>query len=414
VFQPVRGTHDLYGEECQKHLKVIETAREITQWYGYDEIITPIFEFEGVFHRLGETSDVVSKETYTFTDRGGDSLTLRPECTAPVVRAAISNGLTQQLPLKFFYAGSMFRYDRPQKGRFRQFEQVGVELCGVSEPQGDVEVIALAAHILERLGLSGRVILEINTLGDMESRNAYREALVSYFKRYTSSLSKESLERLEKNPLRILDSKDKKDQEIVREAPVFNEFLSHLSKAHFEDVLKSLELLKISYKINRKLVRGLDYYCHTAFEFISDELGAQGTVLAGGRYDGLFKMMEGPDLSGVGWAAGVQRLMLLSHLTLAQKSLVALVPLGEVAEAQALILAQQLRKQGIAVDLGFSGNMSKRLKRAHKMEAQWAIILGEDEIREHVALARNLVSGEQTKIPLSQLAEYLLVERSPS
>ncbi|GAO98884.1 histidine--tRNA ligase [Caedimonas varicaedens] len=414
MFQPVRGTHDLYGEECQKHLKVIETAREITQWYGYDEIITPIFEFEGVFHRLGETSDVVSKETYTFTDRGGDSLTLRPECTAPVVRAAISNGLTQQLPLKFFYAGSMFRYDRPQKGRFRQFEQVGVELCGVSEPQGDVEVIALAAHILERLGLSGRVILEINTLGDMESRNAYREALVSYFKRYTSSLSKESLERLEKNPLRILDSKDKKDQEIVREAPVFNEFLSHLSKAHFEDVLKSLELLKISYKINRKLVRGLDYYCHTAFEFISDELGAQGTVLAGGRYDGLFKMMEGPDLSGVGWAAGVQRLMLLSHLTLAQKSLVALVPLGEVAEAQALILAQQLRKQGIAVDLGFSGNMSKRLKRAHKMEAQWAIILGEDEIREHVALARNLVSGEQTKIPLSQLAEYLLVERSPS
>lgn len=414
MFQPVRGTHDLYGEECQKHLKVIETAREITQWYGYDEIITPIFEFEGVFHRLGETSDVVSKETYTFTDRGGDSLTLRPECTAPVVRAAISNGLTQQLPLKFFYAGSMFRYDRPQKGRFRQFEQVGVELCGVSEPQGDVEVIALAAHILERLGLSSRVILEINTLGDMESRNAYREALVSYFKRYTSSLSKESLERLEKNPLRILDSKDKKDQEIVREAPVFNEFLSDLSKAHFEDVLKSLELLKISYKINRKLVRGLDYYCHTAFEFISDELGAQGTVLAGGRYDGLFKMMEGPDLSGVGWAAGVQRLMLLSHLTLAQKSLVALVPLGEVAEAQALILAQQLRKQGIAVDLGFSGNMSKRLKRAHKMEAQWAIILGEDEIREHVALARNLVSGEQTKIPLSQLAEYLLVERSPS
>ncbi len=413
MFQPVRGTHDLYGEECQKHLKVIEIARKITQWYGYDEIITPIFEFEGVFHRLGETSDVVSKETYTFTDRGGDSLTLRPECTAPVVRAAISNGLTQQLPLKFFYAGSMFRYDRPQKGRFRQFEQVGVELCGVSEPQGDVEVIALAAHILERLGLSGRVILEINTLGDIESRNAYREALVSYFKRYTSSLSKESLERLEKNPLRILDSKDKKDQEIVREAPVFNEFLSDLSKAHFEDVLKSLELLKISYKINRKLVRGLDYYCHTAFEFISDELGAQGTVLAGGRYDGLFKMMEGPDLSGVGWAAGVQRLMLLSHLTLAQKSLVALVPLGEAAEAQALILAQQLRKQGIAVDLGFSGNMSKRLKRAHKMEAQWAIILGEDEIREHVALARNLVSGKQTKIPLSQLAEYLLVERSP-
>ncbi len=414
MFQPVRGTHDLYGEECQKHLKVIEIARKITQWYGYDEIITPIFEFEGVFHRLGETSDVVSKETYTFTDRGGDSLTLRPECTAPVVRAAISNGLTQQLPLKFFYAGSMFRYDRPQKGRFRQFEQVGVELCGVSEPQGDVEVIALAAHILERLGLSGRVILEINTLGDIESRNAYREALVSYFKRYTSSLSKESLERLEKNPLRILDSKDKKDQEIVREAPVFNEFLSDLSKAHFEDVLKSLELLKISYKINRKLVRGLDYYCHTAFEFISDELGAQGTVLAGGRYDGLFKMMEGPDLSGVGWAAGVQRLMLLSHLTLAQKSLVALVPLGEAAEAQALILAQQLRKQGIAVDLGFSGNMSKRLKRAHKMEAQWAIILGEEEIREHVALARNLVSGEQTKIPLSQLAEYLLVERSSS
>lgn len=414
MFQPVRGTHDLYGEECQKHLKVIETAREITQCYGYEEIITPIFEFEGVFHRLGETSDVVSKETYTFTDRGGDRLTLRPECTAPVVRAAISNGLVQQLPLKFFYAGPMFRYDRPQKGRFRQFDQVGVELCGVSEPQGDVETIALGTHILERLGLSDRVVLEMNTLGDTESRYAYREALVTYFNRYTSSLSKESLERLDKNPLRILDSKDKRDQEIIKEAPVFNEFLSDLSKAHFDCVLKSLELLKIPYQINRKLVRGLDYYCHTAFEFISDELGAQGTVLAGGRYDGLFKMMEGPELSGVGWAAGVQRLMLLSHLSLAQKSLVALVPLGEEAEAQALLISQQLRKQDIAVDLGFSGNISKRLKRAHKIKARWAVMLGEDEIKEHVALVRNLASGEQTKVSLSQLTDYFLMERGQS
>lgn len=414
MFQPVRGTHDLYGEECQKHLAIIETTRKIVHLYGYQEIITPIFEFSGVFHRLGETSDVVSKETYTFKDRGGDELTLRPECTAPVVRAAISNGLVQQLPLKFFYAGPMFRYERPQKGRFRQFDQVGVELCGVFEPQGDVEVIALAAHIMDVSGLSDRVTLEMNTLGDAESRYAYRDALVTYFSRYASSLSKESLQRLEKNPLRILDSKDAREQEMIEEAPVLTDFLSDSSKNHFDKVLEGLNILGIPYEINRKLVRGLDYYCHTAFEFISTELGAQGAVLAGGRYDGLFKTMGGPDVPGVGWGAGLQRLMLLSDPPLARQKVVVFVPMGEKAEQYALILSQHLRKQGVAVDLGFSGNLSKRLKRAHKIGAQWAIIVGDDELKEENALVRDLTSGEQTKVPFPHLVPYLSSKKGES
>lgn len=406
MFQPVRGTHDLLPEDCLKQRKLKEIARSVCSVYGYDEISTPIFEFTGVFHRLGETSDIVSKETYTFRDRGGEGLTLRPEGTAPVVRALISNGLTQQVPLKFFYEGPMFRYDRPQKGRYRQFEQIGVEFLGVASPLADVETIAMADHVLKALQLQ-EIVLEINTLGDHESRNRYRDVLIEYFKHYEKKLSEDSRARLERNPLRILDSKDAGDRDIIKDAPPYEESLNQDSKDFFEQVLTGLDHLKIPYTINDRLVRGLDYYCHTTFEFISRTLGAQGTVLAGGRYDNLVQQMGGPDVPGIGWAAGVERISLLSPLTFSSEKTVALIPLGMEAERTALTLMQSLRQENIRIEMSFSGNMSKRLKRADKIGASFALILGEDELSEKCALVRDLSSGEQEKITFDVLSSFL-------
>ena len=411
MFQPVRGTHDFYGEECQKYLHILDIFRTTAKLYHYDDIITPIFEFSEVFQRLGDTSDVIPKETYTFQDRGGDTLTLRPEGTASVVRAALSNGLIHNLPLKFFYAGPMFRYERPQKGRFRQFDQAGIELCGVPYPQADCEVIAMGAHVLDRLKLQGNITLEINTLGDQASRLSYRSALVAYCERYQSSLSQDSQDRLLKNPLRILDSKDPRDQDILKDAPTLEPFLSPESHRHFESVLKGLELLKIPYHLNPKLVRGLDYYCHTTFEFVSSALGAQSTVLAGGRYDGLFKMMEGPDLAGIGWAAGLQRLMLLSDVVAVRDPLLCLIPLGEQAETYALTLSRDLRKSGISVDVCFSGTLSKKMKHADKIKAVWAVIVGETELTTQSVIVRDLRSGAQQSVLASDLISYLSSEQ---
>ncbi|GAA0602038.1 histidine--tRNA ligase [Caenispirillum bisanense] len=384
----------------------------MAELFGYQEIATPIFEFTDVFARtLGDTSDVVTKEMYTFEDRGGEGITLRPEGTAGVARAFISNGLQQALPLKVFYRGPMFRYERPQKGRQRQFHQVGVELLGVEGPAGDVEIIALGARFLEALGLAGRVTLEINTLGDQESRDAYRAALVDYLRGHHDRLSEDSKARLEKNPLRVLDSKDEGDRAIVADAPVFTDYLNDTSRTFFETVTKGLTALGISFVHNPRLVRGLDYYSHTAFEFTTTELGAQGTVLAGGRYDGLIKTMGGPPTAGIGWAAGVERLALLAEGVEPPPRAVALVPLGEAAEARALTLADELRKAGVVVDLGYSGNMKKRMQRANKIGARAAVILGEDELAQGAAQVRDLDSGEQTAVPLAELAAALGRER---
>ena len=296
----------------RRHRRVIEAARAASERYGYLEMSTPIFEFSEVFKRtLGDTSDIVTKEMYTFTDKGGEQLTLRPENTAGVARAFISGGLSQHLPLKYFYAGPMFRYERPQKGRQRQFHQIGLELLGVAGPAGDVEIIACGAAILRDLGFLDRVVLELNTLGDGESRAAYRNSLVGYFKAHQEKLSADSRERLERNPLRILDSKDEGDRALVAEAPRFGEYLNQKSQDFFAAVTGGLEALDIPYKLNPRLVRGLDYYCHTAFEFTTTELGAQGTVMGGGRYDGLIDIMGGPATAGVGWAAGIERMAMM-------------------------------------------------------------------------------------------------------
>ncbi|HEY9536701.1 MAG TPA: histidine--tRNA ligase, partial [Kiloniellaceae bacterium] len=310
-LQPVRGTRDILPDEMRRHRVVVETARALAARYGYHEMATPVFEFTEVFKRtLGETSDVVTKEMYTFSIGDGEQVTLRPEATAGVARALISGGLTQSLPLKVFYNGPMFRHERPQKGRYRQFHQIDVELLGVSEPLADVEIIALGADILAALGLGEHTTLELNTLGDLESRKAYRAALVDYFSAYQDKLSADSRDRLVRNPLRILDSKDQGDRKLIEGAPLFGDYLNQQSRDFFARVLEGLDLLGIGYTLNDRLVRGLDYYTHTAFEFTTTALGAQGTVLAGGRYDGLVETMGGPSVPGIGWAAGVERLSL--------------------------------------------------------------------------------------------------------
>ncbi|CAA7623456.1 histidine--tRNA ligase [Magnetospirillum sp. SS-4] len=405
-LQPVRGTHDLLPDDARRHRRVEEAALAAARRYGFGEIMTPIFEFTEVFSRtLGETSDVVTKEMYTFADRSGESITLRPEGTAGVARAFISGGLAQSLPLKLFYRGPMFRHERPQKGRLRQFHQVGVELLGVESPLADVEVIALAWGLLNDLGLADKVRLEINTLGDAESRAAYRNTLTAYLSEFRSSLSEDSRARLDRNPLRVLDSKDEGDRRIVENAPLMTESLTPSAREFFDAVTAGLTRLDIPYTHNTRLVRGLDYYCHTAFEFTTTALGAQGTVLAGGRYDELIAQMGGPRTPGIGWAAGVERLSMLAGDVADQTRPVAVIPMGDPLAAMAV--AERLRRAGLAADLGYSGNMKKRMARANKVNARFAVILGEDEAARGAATLRDLDGGTQDEIPLAALEDHL-------
>jgi len=400
-MQPVRGTQDLLPEAARRHRQVSETARAAAELYGFAEMATPIFEFTEVFARpIGEHTDIVAKEMYTFSDRGGEEVTLRPENTAGVVRAVLSNRLVQSVPLKFFYSGPMFRYERPQKGRYRQFHQIGVELIGVAQPQADIEVIASGRRILDALGIGDRVVLELNTLGDVESRAAYREALVSYFSARASELSADSQRRLERNPLRIFDSKEETDQRVAGDAPAFADYLNAESRRFFDRVRAGLDRLGLIYRLNPRLVRGLDYYTHTAFEFVTADLGAQGTVMGGGRYDGLVEMMGGPALPGIGWAAGIERLAMLIAEPPPLPRPIAVVPIGEAAEGAALTLAELLRNNGCSVDLGYSGNVARRMRRANNVNARVAVLIGEEEIARNVVALRDLDSGEQTEVPM--------------
>jgi histidyl-tRNA synthetase len=407
-LQPVRGTRDLLPRDSRCHRRIEQTAFDAAVRYGYKEIATPIFEFTEVFARsLGDTSDIVSKEMYTFEDRGGSSITLRPENTAGVVRAFISNKLTQQTPLKLFYRGPMFRYERPQKGRLRQFHQVGVELLGVAEPLADVEVVALGAAFLAALGLDDRVVLEINTLGDSESRQQYRAVLVDYLLARKDQLSPESVERLDRNPLRILDSKDEGDRAVIDGAPLITASLNEASRTFFEGVIAGLDAAGLAYTLNPRLVRGLDYYCHTAFEFTTNALGAQNAVLAGGRYDGLVAQMGGPPTPGIGWAAGIERLAMLLGEAEAATSPIAVVPVEPAQSLAALTLAEGLRAAGFIVDLGFSGGMAKRMKRANKIGARAAVIVGEAELARGVAAVRDMHTGAQEEVLVDSLTDHL-------
>lgn len=401
-LQPVRGTSDLIGENAARHRHVVETARRVTALYGFSEWQTPIFEDTRVFSRtLGETSDVVTKEMYTFEDRGGDSITLRPEGTAGICRALITNGLTQTLPQKIFYTGPMFRYERPQKGRFRQFHQIGAELLGPAAPLADAEVIACGWQILSELGVTKDVTLHINTLGDAESRDAYRAALVAYFTAHAASLSQDSKIRLEKNPLRILDSKDAGDQNLVANAPLIYNHLSDSAAGFYNGVKSTLAAFGVPFMENPRIVRGLDYYNHTAFEFVTTALGAQGTVMAGGRYDGLVEQMGGPNVPGIGWGAGIERLAMLIAEPPATLRPAVVIPMTEAAEASVLKILKFLRAQNIAVETGYSGNAKKRLERANKSGAAFAILVGDD------IKLKNLTDGSQRDVTAAELAGLL-------
>ncbi len=407
-LQPVRGTHDLLPEDCRRQDRVIDACAAIAERYGYGEIRTPVFEFTGVFSRsLGDTSDVVTKEMYTFEDRGGDTVTLRPENTASVARAVMSNGLLQQMPLKLWYAGPMFRYERPQKGRQRQFHQIGIELFGIAEPTGDIEAIAMGADVLDMLDVLDRTRLELNTLGDAASRAAYRDALVGFLNDHRDDLSDDSRDRLDRNPMRVLDSKDEGDKRIVADAPIIFDHLTPEAADFFDAVKAGLDALGIAYQVNPKIVRGLDYYCHTAFEFVTDQLGAQGTVIGGGRYDGLMEQMGGPATPGVGWAGGIERLAMMAGEPAPLPRPYAILPVGEGAGATAQKLAHDLRRQGLVIELAYRGNLKKQMQRANKVNARAAVIMGDDELARGVATLRDLDSGEQTELPIDRVSEGL-------
>jgi histidyl-tRNA synthetase len=402
----VRGTQDLIGDGAERFDRVIAAFERLRRLYGFRSVQLPVFEFTSVFARsLGETTDVVSKEMYSFEDRNGESLTLRPEFTAAIARAYITGGWQQHAPLKLATAGPLFRYERPQKGRYRQFHQLDAEVVGAGEPAADVELVAFAQQLLEELGVAGRTTLQLNTLGDSATRQAWREALVSYFGRHRDALSAESRDRLERNPLRILDSKDDADRALVAEAPVIDAYLTAEAGAFFERLQAGLASAGVSFVREPRLVRGFDYYRHTAFEFVTEHLGAQGTVIGGGRYDGLVEALGGPPTPAVGWAAGIERLSMLIEAPAPPVVDVAVVPLGPAAEIAALGVLQQLRRAGIAAEQGWRGNLKKRMARADASGARLAIILGDDELAQGRAALKDLRSGSQTLVELSELAQ---------
>ena len=400
-LRTVRGVNDLLAETLNNHNFVINKGLNISKKYCYSQIDTPIFEFSEIFTKpLGKTSDIVTKENYTFEDRSGDLLMLRPEGTSGVVRAFLNAGLTQDIPQRFSYFGPMFRYERPQKGRLRQFHQFGVELLGISSSMGDLEVISLANNFLKSLKLDNKIELKINSLGDTDSRLNYRKILVDYLNDFKKELSEDSIKRLKENPLRILDSKNPSDQAILIKAPDVLNYLNEFSKDRFEEVCDGLDSLNIDYKIDKNLVRGLDYYCHTAFEFITDQLGAQGTVLAGGRYDGLSEMLGGIQMPGVGWAAGIERLALMINANYKNNPDLVLIGLSEKFNLDLLQMIDRLIKDGIKTEILYTGNVSKKLKRANKINAQFAIIIGEDEISQNIVNLKNLKTGFQQVMKL--------------
>lgn len=409
-LQAVRGTQDILPELSRAFRYLDTKAFSWAERYGYEEIDTPIFEFTEVFHRtLGETSDTISKETYTFQDRGGESLTLRPEGTAGIARAFISNGLAQHLPLKFYYSGPMFRYERPQKGRYRQFHQIGVEHLGSELPSADVECISLGYQFLKDIGLGDKMGLEINSLGDPDSRKRHRDALVTFLSQFKNDLSPDSQVRLEKNPLRILDSKDPKDQKLLVDAPALKDSLNDESRKFFDSVLAGLTDLGVPYTLNDRLVRGFDYYTHSVFEFTTTHLGAQSAILSGGRYNGLISLMGGPETPGVGWAAGTERLALLIDAKVAQSSLkkIAVSAAEDSTEKECAQLSQQLRMDGFSVENIVGGNLGKKMKRAAKIQAAATLIIGSEEVKNKEVSVKNMNSGEQSKVPRSELAQFL-------
>lgn len=392
----VRGTQDIVGDEQRRFAHVLATFERVRGLYCFNRVDVPVFEATEVFARsIGETTDVVAKEMYTFADRGGDSITLRPEFTAGIARAFLTEGWQQHAPMKLATSGPVFRYERPQKGRFRQFHQIDAEVIGAAEPAADVELLVMADQLLHELGIADGVTLQLNTLGDAETRDAWRAALVAHFEAHRGELSEDSLMRLAKNPLRILDSKDPRDRPAADSAPDIDAFLTPEARAFFEAVTAGLDAAGVKWTRNARLVRGLDYYRHTAFEFVTDRLGSQGTVLAGGRYDGLIESLGGPATPGVGWAAGVERLAMLVEEPVVQRPQVVVVPIGDDAEPHAARILKEFRRQGVAADAAYRGKTKQRFAKANAQGARYAVVIGSEEIEKQELQIRDLLEETQ-------------------
>ena len=408
-IKPVRGTHDLFGKEVRKFNFIITEVKEIARKFGFDEMITPIFENSELFKKpLGEQSDVVLKEMYTFKDRNEDELTLRPEYTTPMIRAAISNGLLNNLPAKFFGTGQMFRRERPQKGRYRQFNQINFENFGTDDFFADIEMINLANQLLKKILPNNQINLHINTLGSRENLQIYKKVLSKYFKDHQNSLSIESKSKIETNPLRILDSKNIQDKETIFQSPKLIEFLSQSDLKSYEEIKDCLKDLNISISEDLNLVRGLDYYCHTVFEFKTDAIGSQDTLIGGGRYNGLIKTLGGKDIPGIGWAGGIERIMLLMndvnvitediHLCIKEPSL----------KKHALKIYDYLTKNNFSVYWNYKYNLKKSLSLASEKKVKYVIIVGEEEEKNNNYILKNLSNAEQKALNLNDVSDHII------
>ncbi|WP_111638327.1 histidine--tRNA ligase [Marinomonas shanghaiensis] len=416
-IQAIRGMNDILPDQSSVWLYLEKTVADVVKSYGYQQIRFPIVENTDLFKRgVGETTDIVEKEMYTFNDRNGESLTLRPEGTASCVRAADQAGLLFNQTQRLWYMGPMFRYERPQKGRYRQFHQIGVESFGMGTADIDAELIILSARLWQKLGLLGQVELQLNTIGLASEREAYKAALVDYLTQFKDQLDEDSQRRLGTNPLRILDSKDEATQSVLKEAPSLEDFIGEESQSHFERLQTILKANGISYVINRRLVRGLDYYGKTVFEWVTSHLGAQATVCAGGRYDGLVEQLGGKPTPAVGFAMGIERLvLLLETLDLIPQSAkfsadVFVVSIGDDAEVASFVLAEKLREVSpnlVILRHCGGGSFKNQMKKADKSEARFTLILGQDEIDQGICQVKDMSTGEQQSHPLHDVVAYL-------
>ena len=406
--QAVRGTHDIYGQDLLKYKQLEEIVSKYANIYGFNEIITPIIESTDLFKKpLGEHSDVVLKEMYTFNDRNNSLITLRPEYTTPMIRAAITNNLLEKLPQKFYGIGPMFRRERPQKGRYRQFNQINFEILGTNDISADVDLILLADDLLRNFFPTKKIDLQINSLGDKNTLKIFKENLSLYFQKYTRDLSEESQKKIYTNPLRILDSKNTKDIEINKSAPKIFDYFSDEAKDRFDNIKNLLSDSNIIFEINPRLVRGLDYYCHTVFEFKTNDLGSQDTLIGGGRYDGLTKILGGPDISGVGWAGGVERLIMLMRDIDKNEKKTHLILLHQNFRSYGLQILNQLRKNNIAVYFDYKYDLKKSLSRANKLNSEFAIIIGEEEVKKNQYILKYLYKNIQEILTLDQIIKKL-------
>ena len=405
----VKGMKDLFGEELNKHQYLSQIFRKLCVFYNYEEIATPLVEHIQIFNRsLGETSDIVSKEMYNFTDQGDDHLVLRPEGTAALARAYISNNFQQKLLNKYFYIGSMFRRERPQSGRLRQFNQFGLEFFGIRNIMSDLEVILVADKFLSEVGIRDNLRLELNSLGNKESREKYVKSLTEFFIKKKNHLSEESLRRLDKNPLRILDSKNSEDLQIIKECPKINSFFDKESRDFFDGITNGLNQLGIKFELNPSLVRGLDYYNHTAFEYKTFEEKSQNTILAGGRYDSLVKMLGGDESTGVGWAAGIERIALNLVSKGKEKLKISIFSNSPHFDFDVMNIIKNLKPiENLQINFINSGNLKKKLSRANKLESFACIILAEDEWKEKQLIWKDLINNSQETFHLKKIEEFL-------